>query len=152
MQTVVIIGTQPPCPRCKLLTSVLFKKVIEFKIQAEVKHLAYTDSEAKEYANNLGLVPGTAKDVAKRANLRIDSDKIDSIIQNSKLSKNTEFKELNDCNWSYELDEYLRPFQQLANEVGILMTPALIINGDLKHWGSVPKLDQIEYWLHEMQN
>jgi len=40
----------------------------------------------------------------------------------------------------------------MASELGILMTPVLIINGELKHNGSVPKLAQIEEWLMELKN
>lgn len=43
MNRIIIIGVQPPCPRCKLLGKVIDEKVKELQIDAEVKHLAYTD-------------------------------------------------------------------------------------------------------------
>ena len=46
MNKILIIGTQPPCPRCKLLTNVVSEIVKEFGIKAEVIHLSYTDEES----------------------------------------------------------------------------------------------------------
>jgi hypothetical protein len=152
MNNIIIIGTQPPCPRCKLLTTVVAGKVKEYHLDAKVNHLSYADIEAVEIARSFGLEPGTAKEVANKANQNLDQEKINEIIQDTSLSKNTEFKEINDCNWSMELDEFLKPYQQMASELGILMTPVLIINGELKHNGSVPKLAQIEEWLMELKN
>jgi len=49
------------------------------------------------------------------------------------------------------LDDYLRPFETKAKDAGILMTPVLIINGKMKHNGSVPGLDKIVDWLSELK-
>jgi hypothetical protein len=151
MYSIIIIGVHPPCPRCKLLGKVVDEKVKEFGINADVKHLGYTDIEAKEFAKSIGLEPGTAKDVAKRIHLEIDSSKINKILNNKTAKLDCEFGEYNDCNWSYELDELLRPFENRAKEVGMLMTPILIINGELKHQGSVPSLSKINEWLLKLR-
>jgi hypothetical protein len=148
MNSILIIGTQPPCPRCKLLTKVVTVKVKELGINAEVKHLAYTDTEAKEFAEKLGLEPGTASLVAKRMNVEIDNSK--KIVPNLNTEFNVEYEDYSYTNWSYELDEHLRLYENKAKEVGILMTPSLIINGKLKHSGSVPRLAQIEEWLLDL--
>jgi len=66
MNSIIIIGTHPPCPRCKLLTKVVTVKVQELGINTEVRHVVYTDVEAKEFADELGLEPGTASLVAKK--------------------------------------------------------------------------------------
>lgn len=50
----------------------------------------------------------------------------------------------------YILDNWLRDFENKAEEAGILMTPVLIINGEIKHQGSVAALSQIEEWLLEL--
>lgn len=149
MNSIIIIGTQPPCPRCKLLTKVVTVKVQELEINAEVRHIVYTDVEAKEFAAKLGLEPGNASLVAKRMNVEFDNSKNTIPALNSEF--NIEYEDYFYTNWSYELDEHLRPFEKKAKEVGILMTPSLVINGELKHSGSVPRLSQIEKWLLELK-
>lgn len=150
LSQIIVIGTHPPCPRCKLLTKVISDKVKELSIPASVKHLCYTDAEAMEFAGKFGLTTGTAKDVAKKSGLEIDSEKIKGIIANP-LKNVGEYKDYKDCNWSYELDEFLKPYQIKAKEAGILMTPVVIINGKLKHQGSVPPLNDIVNWLIELK-
>lgn len=150
MNSIIIIGTEPPCPRCKLLTRIVSDKVKEFEINAVVNHTVYTDQEAGEFAARLGLVPGTASSVAKKMNVGIDNSK--KIIPDFDSEFNTEYEDYFFTNWSYELDEHLRLFENNAKQLGILMTPSLIINGNLKHSGSVPRLSQIEAWLMELKD
>jgi hypothetical protein len=126
--------------------------VKEFGINAEVRHLAYSDEESKIFAKSIGLETGTAKDVSKRIGKVIESEKISRLIQNYELQENKEYENFNDSNWSYELDEFLRPFEQEAKSVGILMTPILIINGELKHNGSLPRIKRLEEWILELKN
>lgn len=151
MNKIVIIGVEPPCPRCKLLGNIIDAKVGELNIEAEVIHLAYTDPEARRIANSFGLVPGTAKDVSGEIQIPIDSEKI-RIAKNSRtIHSDYDFRVYNNSNWTYELDEVLRPFENRAKEVGIMMTPILIMNGELKHQGSVPSLSKIDEWLIELK-
>ncbi len=144
---IIIVGVQPPCTRCKLLGKVVDEKVKELHIDAEVRHLNYNGTEVKEFAQSIGLESGTAKDVAKRIHLEIDVNKMNEVLNTKTIKPDCEYKDYNDCNWSYELDELLRPFENSAKEAGILMTPVLIINGELKHQGSVPQLRKINEWL-----
>jgi len=148
MHKILIIGTDPPCPRCKLITDVITVKVKELGIDAEVKHLTYTDVEAQAFAKSLGLETGTASLVAKRLNVEIDNTKKRATDYESENNK--EYDDYNLSNWSYELDELLRPFELKAKEVGILMTPVIVINNELKNKGSVPRLYKIEEWLKEL--
>jgi hypothetical protein len=148
---IVIIGTQPPCPRCKLLFNAVSAKVMELKIEAEVKHLNNTDEEAKTFAKTIGLEAGTAKVVAKKIAMEINFEGISSLIRNDMLVENIEYKDYNNCDWSYELDEFLRPFENRAKEAGILMTPVLIINNEVKYQGSLPRIHKIDEWLLEFQ-
>lgn len=151
MNTIWVIGTNPPCPRCKLLTNVIESKVFENKIPAVVKHLAYTDAESIEFAKGKGLIPGTAKDVAKAINQEMDIGKLTELLKDKSGNDGCEYSKYNDCNWSYKLDEFLRQYENAAAEVGIMMTPVLIINGKIKHQGSVPSLIQLEKWLKELE-
>lgn len=150
MNKIVIIGVEPPCPRCKLLGNVIDAKVEELQIEAEVIHLAYTSPVARENAVGFGLVPGTAKDVSVKIQIPIDSEKISRVKNSTMIHPDYDFRAYNNCNWTFELDETLRLFENRAKEVGIMMTPVLIINGELKHQGSVPSMKMIDNWLAEL--
>jgi hypothetical protein len=147
MNQIVIIGVEPPCPRCKLLGNIIDAKVEELQIKAEVIHLAYTSDEARKLAVGFGLVPGTAKDVSVKIQIPIDSEKVSRARNSTTIHPDYDFRPYNNCNWTFELDEALRHFETRAKEVGIMMTPVLIINGKLKHQGRVPSLDKINEWL-----
>jgi hypothetical protein len=170
MNEIVVIGTVPPCPRCSLLGMLVAEKVRRMGIEAEIRHLSYTDEESVKFAKSIGLEPGTAKDVAKRINEEIDKEKLAELLKgnggdevNSEENDTEERNSAGDdsqeicicnafssCNWSYELDEFLRPYENRAKEAGILMTPVLIINGELKHSGSVPDIEKINEWMDEL--
>lgn len=147
MNRIVIIGVEPPCPRCKLLGNIIDAKVEELQIEAEVIHLDYTSTEARKIAGDLGLVSGTAKDVSVKIQVPIDGEKVSRAKNSTMIHPDYDFRAYNNCNWTFELDESLRHFENHAKEVGIMMTPVLIINGELKHQGSVPSLDKINEWL-----
>jgi|JFJP01.1.fsa_nt_gi thiol-disulfide isomerase/thioredoxin len=151
MNNILVIGVVSSCPRCKLLENIIDAKVEELNVNAKVNHLAYTNPEARRIANSFGLIPGTAKDVSGKIEVPIESKKI-SMAKNSRtIHPDYDFRAYNNCNWTYELDEVLRPFENQAKEVGIMMTPALIINGELKHQGSVPCLSKIDEWLLDLK-
>lgn len=80
----------------------------------------------------------------------IDSDRISIIIRKDKGASDAGYAPYNDCNWSAELDDALKLFENRSNEVGIMMTPVLVINGEIKHQGSVPALEDIDSWLSEL--
>ncbi len=151
MNSIIIIGVQPPCPRCKLLGNVIDAKVNELQIDAEVRHFAYTDPEAKKIAQSFGLETGTANDVSRKIHLEIDSQRVSMAKYNKTIHPDFDFESYNDCNWTFELDEALRPVEHQAREAGIMMTPALIINGELKHQGSVPSFSKINEWLSDLK-
>jgi len=146
---IAIIGTNPPCPRCKLLADVITQKCIELGIDAEIRHLTYTEDEAVAFAKSLGLETGTAGLVAKRIGVEIDNTKKRTANFDSEF--NSEYEDYNFSGWTYELDELLRPFELKAKEVGILMTPALIINNELKNQGSIPRMSTLINWLLELK-
>jgi hypothetical protein len=151
MHKITIIGTEPPCPRCGLLTQTIKAKIDEHKIHAEVIHISYTDKEAAEIAADLGLKPGTAKDVAKQLNLEMDMPGLTEILREKPQSNSDEYSPWNNCNWSPELDDFLKPYQEKAKDAGILMTPVLIINNKIVHQGSVPPLEMLNEWLSELR-
>jgi hypothetical protein len=149
-----VIGTDPPCPRCDYLTRMVNDLVVnELHLPVKLKHIAYTSSEAKKFAASLGLEPGTAKDVAGLVETGINWDKVHRLID---VPPNSSMKD-SQCSccqsvgakWTPELDEALRPCQMKAVEVGIMMTPVLVIAGELKHQGSVPTREQVRMWINQ---
>jgi hypothetical protein len=152
MHKIIIIGTDPPCPRCGLLTQTIKAKIDELNIPAELTHLSLTDKEAAEIAAGLGLKPGTAKDVAKQLNLEMDMPGLTEILRKKPQDKTDEYITWNNCNWSPELDEFLNPYQEKAKDAGILMTPVVIINNKIMHQGSVPPLEMLNNWLSELKS
>lgn len=148
MNEILIIGTQPPCPRCKLITQVFKDKIAELNLNANIKHIGFNEPDAIEYAKTLGLQTGTASIVANKLNIEIEHKKINP---DEKSIYNFEYDDYLYTGWSYELDEHLRFFENKALEVGILMTPSIIINKKLKHAGSVPRISLINQWLLELK-
>lgn len=148
--TIIVIGTEPPCPRCGLLLSIIEERVKTLKINALVRHFAYDTAEAAEIAERHGLTPGTAKKVAGILGEKIDTSALDNIISKESTLAGHEFHFYNEYRWSPALDEFLRPYELKAPELGIMMTPVLVINGKIMHQGSLPPLRSIDKWLSEL--
>ncbi|NDL67526.1 thioredoxin family protein [Anaerotalea alkaliphila] len=154
MNRIVIIGTQPACPRCRLLTAVVSEKVKDMELDAEVRHMAYSSEEAVAIAKKAGLTPGTAKDVARILDRKVD-------LHDKEAERDLETLDLTGLEPHLQplaqlmrevwiLDHRLRFFENKAQEAGILMTPVLVVNGKILHQGSMPGLDKIGAWLSEL--
>lgn len=142
---ILVIGTIPPCPRCKLLTEVLTIEVKALGIEAEIRHIAYTSEEASSIAKKLELESGTAKEVAKRMGHTINLVAPYDIELSSLLWEKEKYKGLSHLRNLFEevniLDNRLRVYENAAEENGFLMTPVFIVNGQVIHKGSVPGID-----------
>jgi protein-disulfide isomerase len=152
-EAIWIIGTDPPCPRCDYLTRMVQDIVATEEVAAPVRHVAYTEERAKQFAASLGLEPGTAKDVARKAAVPMDWDRVYALIEDAGTGAAAD-REPECCptaaaKWSPQLDEALRPCQQAAPKAGILMTPVLVVAGRLVHQGSVPERDRVASWIRE---
>lgn len=143
-----IIGTEPPCPRCDYLTRMAQDIVNLLELPIPVRHISYTSTEAKQFAAPLGLEPGTAKDVSRKAEIDMDWERVNSLIDspNQMSSKDTCCSTAS-SKWSPELDEALRPCENQASNVGIMMTPVLVIAGRRIHQGSVPARADVLKWI-----
>jgi hypothetical protein len=154
MNQIIIIGTVPPCPRCGVLTDIVSKKIEIMGLDAQISHIAYTSDEAKKIAAKIGLIPGTAKDVAKRQGEEIDLSPSHGCSQAKKESEELE-PDLQQFAKEYAkasiLDKRLRSYENMAYDLGILMTPVLIINDVIKHQGSVPSLSDLDQWLRGLK-
>jgi len=143
-----IIGVDPPCPRCDLTRQRVERLAKEIGAPVKIKNLIYTDSEAREFAASIGKETGTAKDVVEKAGIEIDWNHMTAVYKNP--PSHPEDIDIIDGparHWSPEFDEGLRPCQERAESVGLLMTPIVVVQGDVKHHGSVPSIKQLRSWL-----
>ena len=143
MKDILVIGTEPQCPRCKLLSNIMESMNDEFDWNANVSHTAYDAEEAQEIAEKLGLRANTAKEVAKLVGMPMDKDLVNQLCSPCEVKPDSEWAALNDCSWRQELDDYLKPYQERARVVGILMTPVLVVDGEVIWEGSVPNREQL---------
>ena len=147
-----IIGTDPPCPRCHHLTNMVHELLNELDLSVRVKHLSYTEKEAVEFAGEMGLAPGTAKAVAQKGEIDMDWERIHRLVATPANTPGG--NEEGVCcpavaEWTPELDEMLRPCQEQALGLGIMMTPVLVVSGRVLHQGSVPDREQTKTWLSQ---
>ena len=143
---VLIIGTEPPCPRCDLL-DVFVAKVTPPDVQVNVEHCAFDSPSAQRLGERLGCKVGTAKHVARDADIPMDWNAVYGVIDAKKSSFRPDARPAD--TWTPELDELLRPCEEVAEPMGYLMTPVLVINGKVVHHGSVPSQEKVASWLSE---
>lgn len=134
MVEVIVIGTEPPCVRCSLVAQRVHEQAQEAGIDVEVRKVDCRSPEAQVLAEQCGRGVGTGKDVASKGSIAVDWDQVYNLLKRE---------------WSPDLDRALQPCQEKADQLNMWMTPVLIINGRLRHHGSVPAADRIRSWLLE---
>ena len=143
-----IIGVDPPCPRCDLTRQRVDRIAQETGLSLNVRNLFYNDSEAREFGESIGKEVGTAKHVAQKAGLDMDWNRVYTVVKDPPSHpEDLEMIDGSARRWSPEMDEALRPCQEKADSVDILMTPIMVVEGKVKHHGSVPSVEQIRSWL-----
>ena len=149
---ILVIGTEPPCPRCDLL-GLWVDEIIAAEGLAQrvsVKHLAFNDPQAINFAKEKNKKVGTAKHVAVKAKIHLDKSIVDAWFERRKAEV-PNFSRPADL-WSEELDRILSECQQAAETVSYLMTPVLVINGEVKHHGCVPAKTEVLNWIREFSS
>ena len=142
---VLVIGTSPPCPRCDLLLRRVEEVEAESKLDLAVSHRSFGEPEVVALGEKLGRRIGTAKQVAEVSGIPMRWHQITDLIARSK--KTAGAKAAPADAWTPELDALLEPCQNAADSVGYFMTPILVVDGEVKHHGSVPTKEQIRGWL-----
>ena len=144
-----ILGVDPPCPRCDLTRQRVERISNELVgVSLNISHMIYSDFRAQAFAKSVGKETGTAKHVADKAGIKVDWDHVHAVVKNPP-SRTEDFDEIDGIarQWSPEMDAAIRPCQEKADSVGILMTPILVVDRKVKHHGSVPSLEQLRMWL-----
>lgn len=151
MNRIIVVGLVPPCPRCGLLTEVLEQMVGTLAVDAEIRHIDVATEEAKSLAAGFGLAAGTAHDVEKKTGIKLDWQARKPITAEDRQRIDALPEYLRQYADRFEivaqLDNLIRPLSDKAQAAGIMMTPTLIINGELKYHGSLPPVADIEQWL-----
>lgn len=148
MAEVLIIGVDPPCPRCDLVHKWADELSEEWNEQVSVKFLPYTQPEAQAFGLKLGVRVGTAKDVSRASGLEMDFALWNRVLANRLIELEDEPARPADL-WVPELDAILEPFRSAALSAGWLMTPVIAVDGDLKYQGAVPKREQLKQWIED---
>ena len=144
-----VIGVDPPCPRCDLTKQRVERIAREMKAPVTIKNMVYTDFRSIEFARSVGKELGTAKHVADKAEINMDWNRVIAVVKDPP-SKPEDYDRINEGpakQWSVEMDEALRPCEEVADAVKMLMTPVLVMNSKVLHHGSVPSVSQIQSWL-----
>ena len=143
-----IIGVDPPCPRCDLTTQRAERLAKEMGTSVSVRNLIYSSSEAREFAKSLGEEIGTAKDVVRKAGVEIDWNHVSAVYRDPPSQpEDIDIVDGPARHWSPEFDEALRPCQEKAESVGLLMTPIVVVQGEVKHHGRVPSIEELRSWM-----
>lgn len=125
---IIIIGVEPPCPRCK--------KVYEMAMEISrergdilVKKITWDSEEAKRY----GKVT-TGHQIAEEYHIEVKWEALKDLVSGE---------------WSPKLDEVLMPLAMKAEEVGILMTPVVVIDRKVTFMGYVPSEIELRKKIEE---
>lgn len=124
---IIIIGTEPPCPRCRETYERVKTVAKEISSPASMRKIVYSSAESQRF----GKV-GTAHEVAESSGVQVDWERI---------------RELAGGDWTPELDVLLMPLKEMAVQSGWIMTPVVVIDGTVVHFGNVPETEDIISWL-----
>jgi len=120
---IVVIGADPPCPRCRETYDRVKRVVRELDQEISLKKIVYTS----EGAQRVGKV-GTGHDVAEWAGVKMNWNRV---------------HELASGEWTHELDDFLMPLKETAEKENWIMTPVVVIDGEIAHFGSVPSIEDL---------
>lgn len=124
---IIAIGTEPPCPRCRESYARVKEAAKEITPQSTVRKIVYTSAEAQKF----GRV-GSGHEIAEWGGITVDWDEV---------------RRLAAGEWTPELDRLLMPLKEVAVREGWIMTPVVVIDGEVVHFGNVPSKDEVRSWL-----
>ena len=140
---IIVIGTEPPCIRCHTTFKRAKEAAQQFSKDIEVKKAAIHTREAEKY----GKVEA-GHGIGEAGNIKPDIDSMGKLLGELEALKANEDKneELIDTRLK-DLEKVLTPVKEKARELGFLMTPVLIINGQVKSADYVPSKEEIQAWI-----
>ena len=140
---ILVIGTEPPCIRC--LTT--YKRAVEvaqqFPGKIEVRKIAIHSKEAARFGrvesgHEIGEAGKVRPDIE---NMKRLMGELNELIKDEQKNENLIDARLK------ELEKVLLPLKEKARELGYLMTPVLIVDGQVKSVDYVPGKEEIQAWI-----
>ena len=140
---ILVIGTEPPCIRCHTTFKRAKEVARQFSQDIEVKKAAIHTEEAEKYGN-----VEAGHGIGEAANIKPDVESMGKLLRELEELKADEDKneELIDARLK-DLEKVLTPIKEKAKEMGFLMTPVLVINGQVKSMDYVPSKEEIRAWI-----
>ena len=140
---IVVIGTEPPCIRCHTTFKRAREVAQQFSEDIDVKKAAIHTEEARKY----GKVEA-GHGIGEAGNIKPDVERMGKLLRElDELKANEdENEELIDSRLK-DLETVLSPVKEKAKELGFLMTPVLIVNGQVKSMDYVPSKEEIRAWI-----
>jgi hypothetical protein len=142
---VLVIGTDPPCPRCDLLNLRVHEAAESLDRPITIRHCFFYSDEAASLGQAAKRRVGTPKHVSMEAGIPVDWGHVDGLVEERRRVVGEEARAAQ--TWTPELDALLDPCREAADTLGFFMTPILVVNGTVKHHGSVSTTEQIREWL-----
>lgn len=140
---ILVIGPEHPCIRCLTTFKYATEIAKEFPGKVEARKIFTTSEEAKKYGR-----PEGGYEISQIEKVDHDEEGIKRL-----MKEIDELKKEEEKNWGLieakmkEIQEKLTPISKKAEEKGYLMTPVLVINGQVKASGYVPSKEKIREWV-----
>lgn len=140
---IVVIGTEPPCIRCHTTFKRAKEVAQKFSEDIEVKKAAIHTEEADKYGkveagHGIGEAGKIKPDIEKMGKLMRELEELKADEEKNESLIDTKLK---------ELELVLQPVKEKAKDLGYLMTPVLIVNGQVKSADYVPSKEEIRAWI-----
>jgi hypothetical protein len=118
---VSVIGTSPPCIRCKRTYKLVNEASKELGIEVELERLTIGSEEAERYGRGMSLL-----EFGKYVGAELD------------ISEELKRGDVEG------IDRKARPLLERHKDAGIIVAPAVVINGQLKFFGVVPSKEDLK--------
>jgi hypothetical protein len=140
---IIVIGTEPPCIRCATTYKRAQEVARQYQEDIKVKKMAIHSEEAARYGK---VESGHGISEAGKVKQDIDGMKrvmgeINELVKDEVKNEKQIDAKLKD------LDKVLAPVKEKARELDYLMTPVLIVNGQVKSMDYVPSKEEIRAWI-----
>jgi hypothetical protein len=142
---VLVIGTNPQCPRCDLLSLRVHEATQSLEQPIAIRHVFFYSAEAAAVGEAANRRVGTPKHVSAETGISVDWDQVDALVGERRRVVGPEARAAQ--TWTPAMDALIDPCREAAEALGFFMTPILVVNGTVTHDGSVPTVEQIMEWL-----
>ena len=146
MVEVLVIGVEPPCPRCDLVHLWVDEIADAYPGKVRVMNLSFQSVTAQTFGAERGKRVGTAHEVSAATGVLLDDKALSdwtvkrALVMDEEPTRPAEL-------WEPEMDAIIEPCRQAALASDWLMTPIFIINGEVLYHGGVPKKEQVKQWI-----